>query len=115
MVNTKDIKDFFNSKDLRDMFDDIRTEAGKRAGEAVNDVQIGRRSGPPGLLLFGIGLTLGAAIGLIAAIFMSPYSGEQARAKISERVDKMREQHDQAETNGAPVATPTGTYERQGS
>ncbi len=101
-----------NTKELRDIFDELRNEAGKRASDAMSDVTIGHRSAAPGLLLFGIGLTLGAAIGLIAAILASPYSGEQARAKITERVEKMRKQHEEAETNGSPVATPTGTYER---
>ena len=104
-----------NTKDLRDMLDELRAEAGKRAGHAMNDVTIGRRSDSSGLLWFGVGLTLGAAIGLVAAILASPYSGVQARAKISERVEKMRRQHEQAETNGEPVATPTGTYEKQGA
>jgi len=101
-----------NTKELRAIFDELRNEAGKRANDAMSDVAIGRRSAAPGLLLFGIGLTLGAAIGMIAAILASPYSGEQARAKITERVEKMRKQHEESETNGHPIATPTGTYER---
>ncbi len=102
-----------NTKDLRDIFDELRTEAGKRASDAMSDVTIGRRERSMGLVWFSIGLTVGAAIGVIAAFLSSPYSGDQARAKISERVEKMRRQHESAETNGSPVATPTGTYQRQ--
>ena len=101
-----------NTKELRDIFDELRSEAGKRASDVMSDVTIGRRSASPGLLWLGIGLALGAAIGMVAAILASPYSGTQARAKITERVEKMRKQHADAETNGHPVATPTGTYER---
>jgi len=101
-----------NTKELREIFDELRNEAGKRANDVMSDVTIGRQSAVPGLLWFGVGLTLGAAIGLVAAILASPFSGEQARAKITERVEKMRKQHEESETNGHPVATPTGTYER---
>jgi hypothetical protein len=101
-----------STKELRGMFDDMKSEATKRAAQAISDSNIGRRSGPPGLLILGVGLVLGAAIGMIAAIFVSPYSGEQARAKITKRMEKMRTQHEEAETNGSPVATPMGTYER---
>jgi hypothetical protein len=101
-----------NTKDLRDIFEELRSEAGRRASDAMNDVTIGRRDTSTGLAWLGLGLTLGVAIGLIAAFLVSPYNGEQARAKISERVEKMRRQHEEAETNGNPVATPTGTFER---
>ena len=94
-----------NSKDLRHIFESLRSEASKRANEAISDSNIGQRSGPPGLLVLGIGLVLGAVIGMIAAILASPYSGMQARAKITERVEKMRRQHAEAETNGHTVAT----------
>jgi uncharacterized protein involved in exopolysaccharide biosynthesis len=92
-----------STKELRGIFDDMKSEATKRAAHAISDQKIIRRSGPPGLLILGLGLVVGAAIGLIAAICVSPYSGEQARAKITERVEKMRTQHEMAETNGASV------------
>jgi hypothetical protein len=95
-----------STKELRGIFDDMKSEASKRAAHAIGEsnIKVGRRSGPPGLLILGIGLVLGAVIGMVAAILASPYSGEQARAKISERMEKMRSQHEMAETNGAPVA-----------
>jgi hypothetical protein len=98
-----------STKELRGIFDDMKSEATKRAAHAISDsnIKVGRRGGPPGLLVLGIGLVLGAVIGMVAAILASPYSGEQARAKITERMEKMRSQHEMhemAETNGAPVA-----------
>ena len=101
-----------NTKDLRDMFDELTKEAGKRASHALDDVNIGRQPALPSLLVFSIGLTLGAAIGLIAALLATPYNGEQARAKLSEKVEKVRhqrEEHDELiSTNGSPAySSPT--------
>ena len=115
-----------STKELRDIFDDMKGEAmkraaqvisesNKRAARAISESNIGRRNGPPGLVILSVGVILGAVIGMIAAVLASPYSGTQARSKITERVEKMRRQHEDAETNGHPIATPTGTYERQES
>jgi len=61
-----------STKDLRDLFDELTTEAGKKANEAgkranealknaeIPEFSIGHRSETPGMLWFGIGLTLGA-------------------------------------------------------
>jgi hypothetical protein len=102
-----------NSKDLRHIFDEWRSEASKRAGEAMRDVDhIRRPSGPPSLLVLGIGLVLGAAIGMVAAILASPYDGKQVRMKLGERVEKMRRQHEAAETNGVTHDEPISSFER---
>jgi len=102
-----------SSKDLRSLFEDWRSEAGKRAGEAWRDVDHMRRpSGPPSLLLVGIGLILGAAIGMVAAILASPYDGKQVRMKLGERVEKMRRQHEAAETNGVTHDEPINAFDR---
>ena len=110
-----------STKDLRDMFSDLTNEAGKRAGDVLGKAEvpdlsnIGRRSEPPPLLWFGIGLTLGAVIGLLAAFLSTPYNGEQARQKISEQVEKVRKSHAEVGTNGSSSyapASPTNAYER---
>ena len=102
-----------SSKDLRHIFDDLRSEASKRAGEAMHDVDhIRRPSGPPGLLVLGVGLVLGAVIGMVAAILVSPYNGEQARMKLTEGIEKMRRQHAEAETNGVTHDEPINSFER---
>src|SRR5258706_12399058 len=97
-----------NTKDLRESFEELRSEAGKRASDAMSDVTIGRRERSMGLVWFSIGLTVGAAIGVIAAFLSSPYSGDQARAKISERVGRRRRQHQSAGSNGPPGGRPDG-------
>jgi len=48
-----------STKDLRDIFSDLTSEAGKQAKDAINKADlpdfsnIGRRSEPPGMLWFG--------------------------------------------------------------
>ncbi len=114
-----------STKDLRDIFSDLTSEAGKRAGDMMQRVdkadipdlgRIGRRNEPPGLLWFGIGLTLGAVIGMLAAFLSTPYNGEQARKKVSEQVEKVRKAREDAGTVGtngsSTYSTPTTAYER---
>ena len=115
-----------NTKDLRDIFSDLTNEAGKRAGDAINKAElpdfsnIGRRNEPPGLLWFGIGLTVGAVIGMLAAFLATPYNGEQARKKLGEQVEKVKSMREEDEisstkksTNGSSTyATPTSAFER---
>jgi hypothetical protein len=114
-----------STKDLRDMFSDLTSQAGKRAGDAINKAElpdlsnIGRRNETPGLLWFGIGLTVGAVIGLLAAFLATPYNGEQARKKLGEKVEKVRAMRDGDEvpakngTNGSSTyAKPTSAFER---
>lgn len=117
-----------STKDLRDLFSDLTSEAGKRASDVIGKAEIpdlsnisniGRRNEPPGLLWFGIGLTLGAVIGMLAAFLATPYNGEQARQKLSEQVEKVRKSREDASaagtvgTNGSSTyATPTSAYER---
>lgn len=114
-----------STKELRDIFSDLTSEAGKRAGDAIHKAElpdlssIGRRSEPPGLLWFGIGLTVGAVIGMLAAFLATPYNGEQARKKLGEQVEKVRRTREGDEipakggTNGSSTyATPTSAFER---
>jgi hypothetical protein len=102
-----------STKDLRDMFSDLTNEAGKRAGDALGKAEmpdlsnIGRRNEPPALLWFGIGLTLGAVIGMLAAFLSTPYNGEQARQKISEQVEKVRKPREEMGTNGSSSYAPS--------
>ena len=103
-----------STKDLRDIFD----EATKKASDAIGDAKIpdiGRRDDTPGVLYFGIGLAFGALIGLVAAFVLTPYSGDEARQKISEQVDKVRKPREEMPTNGSTYGTPSGVpsaYER---
>ena len=115
-----------STKDLRDIFSDLTGEAGKQAKDVINKAEmpdfsnIGRRNEPPGLLWFGIGLTVGAAIGMLAAFLATPYNGEQARKKLGQQVEKVRSMREGDEasstkngTNGSSTyATPTSAFER---
>ena len=98
------------------MFDELTKDMGKRASHALDDVNIGRESGTPGLLIFCIGLGFGALIGLVAAFLATPYSGSQARAKLSEQVEKVRHQREEPEelisTNGSPAYAAPTSFER---
>ncbi len=90
-----------SAKDLRELFEDVRDDVGKRAAGAVKDtklpqVSIGRDE-PPVLLWLGVGIVLGAAIGVVLGAVMTPYRGSETRQKIGEQVQKMRRE---AETNG---------------
>jgi hypothetical protein len=110
-----------NTKDLRDVFDELT----KRAGDAIGDAKmpdiekmtkdIGRRDTTPGFLYFGLGLAFGTLVGLIVAFLATPYNGEQARQKVAEQVEKVRtKQRDEMRTNGGGAyASPvTGAYEK---
>ncbi len=89
-----------STKDLRDIFD----EATRRASDAIGDAKIpdiGRRDPTPGLLYFSLGLLFGALAGVVIAFLATPYNGEQARAKLSEQVERMRRQREEMSTNGS--------------
>jgi YtxH-like protein len=114
-----------SAKDLRDLFEDIRSEAGKRASDLVSDAkmpEIGRRDEPPGIVWLGVGLILGAVVGVAIALVAAPYPGEETRRRLGQQVDRIKrqgeEQIEQIRTansgNGGTAAytTPTTAYER---
>jgi len=132
-----------SAKDLRDLFEDIRSEAGKRASDFVSDtkmpdmnkmrddlskIEIGRRDDTPGIVWLGLGLVLGAVVGMAIALVAAPYPGQETRRRLSQQVDKMKRQgEDQIEqiktaksassVNGgvSGYTTPTTAYERSSS
>lgn len=91
-----------STKDLRELFEDVRDDVSKRAAEAVKDTKLPKvsvgRDEPPVMLWFGIGVVLGAAIGVILGAVMTPYRGDETRRKIGEQVQKVRTRTE--ETNG---------------
>ncbi len=124
-----------SAKDLRDMFEDIRSEAGKRASDIASDAKIreigkmrlsdfGRRSEPPGIVWLGVGLVLGAVVGVAIALIAAPYPGDETRRRLGQHVDKMKRQGEEqieqihaansGSGNGGTPAypTPTPAYER---
>lgn len=115
-----------SAKELREMFEEIRGEAGKRASEFVNDAkktEIVRRDEPPGIVWLGLGLILGAVIGVAIALIVAPYDGEETRRRLGQHVDKMKRQsEDEIEQirtansgNGGTPAYPTPTSTRERS
>jgi len=125
-----------SAKDLRDLFEDIRSEAGKRASDFVSEakmpdmskIEIGRRDEPPGIVWLGLGLVLGAVVGMAIALVAAPYPGQETRRRLGQQVDKMKRQgEDQIEqiktaksassVNGgvSGYTTPTTAYERSSS
>ena len=120
-----------SAKDLRDVFEDIRSEAGKRASEFMSDAkmpdmgrmpEIRRRDEPSGIVWLALGLVLGAVVGMAIALIAAPYPGQETRRRLGQHVDKIKRQgEDQIEqirpsknTNGGPSAytTPTTAHER---
>jgi YtxH-like protein len=119
-----------SAKDLRDVFEDIRSEAGKRASEFISDakipdmskIEIRRSNEPSGIVWLSVGLVLGAVVGMAIALIVAPYPGQETRRRLGQQVDKMKhqgeEQIEQIRTskseNGPKPAytTPTAAYER---
>ena len=120
-----------SAKDLRELFEDVRSEAGKRASDFMSDAKlpdmskmpdIGRRNEPSGLVWLSLGLVLGAVVGMAIALVAAPYPGQETRRRLSQQVDKIKrqgeEQVDQIRSsksgNGGPASysTPTTAYER---
>jgi hypothetical protein len=120
-----------SAKDLRDMFEDIRSEAGKRASDFMSDAkmpdmskmpELRRRDEPSGIVWLGLGLVLGAVFGMAIALIAAPYPGQETRRRLGQQVDKIKRQgEDQIEQirstksdNGGPATypTPTNAFER---
>lgn len=120
-----------SAKDLRDVFEDIRSEAGKRASDFMSDAkmpdmskmpEIRRRDEPSAIVWLGLGLVLGAVVGMAIALIAAPYPGQETRRRLGQQVDKIKRQgEDQIEQirtsksgNGglAPHTAPTSAYER---
>jgi hypothetical protein len=120
-----------SAKDLRDVFEDIRSEAGKRAADLIGDAkmpdmgrmpEIRRRDEPGAIVWLGVGLVLGAIVGMAIALIAAPYPGEETRRRLGQQVDKIKRQGEEQiehiktskSDNGGTSAypTPTTAYER---
>lgn len=84
-------------KDLKldDVFEDLRMQAGKRIDDMLTEGRKQARHASGGhadsalFSAFTVGILVGALAGAAVALLVTPFSGRQARAKLSERVDKM--------------------------
>jgi hypothetical protein len=63
---------------------------------------------------FTIGILAGAVVGAAIALLMTPLSGTQARAKLSERVDKLRSDNSD-KVNWDDTPSPSGNGKATGS
>lgn len=85
-------------KDLKldDLVDDLRSQASKRIDDLMSDGRKQARRAGGGhddtalFSAFTLGILAGAVVGAAIALLATPYSGKQARAKLSEQVDKIR-------------------------
>lgn len=90
-------------KDLKldDLLDDLRSQASKRIDDLMSDGRKQARRAGGGhddtalFSAFTLGILAGAIVGAAIALLVTPFSGKQARAKLSEQVDKIR-------TDGTP-------------
>jgi YtxH-like protein len=93
----KDLRDLDQS-DLSDLVDELRLVAQKRGLEWLDRGKVEARralgSPDPGAVpsAFLGGIVLGAIVGAVVAFLMTPMPGTEARKKLSEQVDKVREQ-----------------------
>ena len=101
-------------KDLQDVVDELKGQASKRAndlmgegskranvlfGEGKSEVRraIGGHSDGTVLGTLALGLVLGAIVGAAIALLFAPFTGDEARRRLSENVEKIRP----TETTGA--------------
>ncbi len=97
---------------LDDVLDDLRTRAMQRIDELVSEGRKQARHASGGhettslFSAFTIGILAGAVVGAAIALLMTPFSGKQARAKLSERVDKLRTE--QVHWDEAPAPSSNG-------
>ena len=81
---------------LEDLLDDLRVRAMERIDDLVKEGRKQARHAGGGhettslFSAFTIGMLAGAIAGAAIALLMTPLSGTQARAKLAERVDKIR-------------------------
>jgi hypothetical protein len=103
-------------KDLQDVVDDLKGQATKRAndllGEGKDEVRraLGARSDGAIFGTFALGLLLGAIVGAAVALLFAPFTGDEARRRLGESVEKVREPISKA-TNGStrPVSAVGST------
>lgn len=111
MASMKDMK-------LDELFNELRGEASKRASDIMGEgkTQVRRAvGGHDDTALFGtfaLGIIVGALVGAVIALMVTPYDGGEARRRIGRRVDRMRagEPDWQRTGNGQPVGSAQGGY-----
>jgi YtxH-like protein len=118
---SKQAEDDMNAiKDLKldDVLDDLRAEASKRIDSLISEGRKQARSAGGGhddtalFSAFTLGILAGAVVGAAIALLLTPFSGTQARAKLSEKVEKLRSDQVSWDTTAqSGNGKATGTYE----
>jgi gas vesicle protein len=92
----KDLRDMSNG-DVADLLDELRAIAMKRGTELLQQGRLGARralgapdQGSMGIAFF-VGVALGAAVGAIVALLMTPMPGREARQRLAHQAEQMRE------------------------
>jgi hypothetical protein len=110
-------------KDLKldDVFDDLRAQASKRLDGLMADGRKHARKASGGhddtalFSAFTFGIFAGAIVGAAIALLITPFSGKQARKKLSEQLDKIRSDNlpswDAGMSNGDGNGKAVGSYE----
>lgn len=120
-MRMKDIKDMsdlkeMNTGDVVDLLDELRAVATKRGTELLAQGRAGARKalgapdeGAVGSAFF-VGVLLGAAVGALVALLMTPLEGREARRRLSEQVERARERVPEMrpDGNGRSVYEQTG-------
>ena len=105
---------------LDDVLDDLRSQATKRIDEFITEGRKQARHAGGGhddtavFSAFAVGILAGAIVGAAIALLVTPFSGQQARAKLGARVDKIRS--DEVPTwdagTGGGNGKASGSYEQ---
>lgn len=121
----KDLRDLrgLSSGEWRDLLDELRAIAANRGTALIGQgrAEARRAIGAPDAgavpaALIG-GMVLGAIVGAALAILVAPWSGVEARRRLNDRVDRMRERAPQMRMGGngrvryEPEPMPTETVE----
>jgi hypothetical protein len=83
-------------KDLQDVVDDLRGQASRRAndlfGEGKSEVRrvVGGHSDGAIFGTLALGLLLGAIVGAAIALLFAPFTGDEARRRLGQGVEKVR-------------------------
>ncbi|MDE3192462.1 MAG: YtxH domain-containing protein [Chloroflexota bacterium] len=120
-MRMKDIKDLndlkeLNTNDVVALLDELRGIATRRGTELLAQGRAGARRaiGAPdeGALgtTFFVGVIVGAAIGALVAMLMTPTSGREARRRLGQQVDRARERMPEMRPDG----DGRSIYERSG-
>jgi hypothetical protein len=108
-------------KDLKldDVLEDLRSQATKRIDDLISEGRKQARAAAGGhddtalFSAFTLGILAGAIVGAAIALLITPFSGQQARARLSERVDKIRSDNvswDAVSGSGNGKAASSPTY-----